>query len=542
MKILAIRFIIIFICYLPKVIFGQYQAPPIFNQTEKLLQSQPDSAFKILNKLLQKSLQKKDEMKTAICYRQIGLIFYNQGAFTQALDCYNKAGKIFKNSNKLYYAEILNKIGQTYYYNVKRKTALSNYQKALVIFQKSKDKKGIAETYGLIGQIYEKDEKLDSALTFQNIALKQYNQLNDRNGLAKINENLGSVYEDKNEFKIALAYYQKALTINQKEKNQIAQIEILNNLGDMYRKTSQFDTALAYSFKAKNWALKYKDFYELSSAYRDIAKTYSFMGRADSAYFYSLEEKKIYAQIFTESSNKQMALLETIFSFQEKDQEISNLENEKRVNRIIIFGTIVIILLVVVIGFYIINKQKIKISNESKLLESKRVLHETEKKALEIDINNKLIKEDHLKLELELKSKELTTHTLHIIQKNQLLEELKSKLNLILKDEKRDQKKEIKTVLSLINQSNHQDNNWEDFRIIFEQVHEKFFIELKRKANNLTPADFRLLALFKMNLSSSDIATILGISQDSLRTSRYRLRQKLNLDEGENLLQFIQKL
>lgn len=542
MKILAVKFIIIFICCLPKVIFGQYQAPPIFNQTEKLLQSQPDSAFKMLNKLLQESLQKKDEMKTAICYRQIGLIFYNQGAFTQALDCYNKSGKIFKNSNDLYYAEILNKIGQTYYYNVKRKTALSNYNKALMIFKKSNHKKGIAETYGLIGQIYEKEKKLDSALYFQNIALKQYNQLNDWNGLAKINENLGSIYEDKSDFKVAFNFYQKALTINQKEKNQIAQIEILNNLGDMYRKTSQFDIALTYSFRAKNWALKYKDFYELSSAYRDIAKTFSFMGRADSAYFYSLEEKKIYAQIFTESSNKQMALLETIFSVQEKDQEISNLENEKRVNRIIIFGTIVIIILVIVIGFNIINKQKIRIDNESKLLESKRILHETEKRALEIEISNKLIKEDHLKLELELKSKELTTHTLHIIQKNQLLEELKSKLNIILKDEKRDQKKEIKTVLGLINQSNNQDNNWEDFRIIFEQVHEKFFTELKIRSNNLTPSDFRLLALFKMNLGSSDIATILGISQDSLRTSRYRLRQKLNLAEGENLLQFIQQL
>jgi tetratricopeptide (TPR) repeat protein len=542
MKVFAARFIIIFICCLPKVIFGQYQSSPIFTQTEKLLQSQPDSAFKILNKLLQESLQNKEDMKTAICYRQIGLIFYHQGAFTQALDCYNKAGKIFKNLNKLYYADILNKIGQTYYYNIKRKTALTTYHKALVIFKKLNDKKGIAETFGLIGQIYEKDEKLDSALYFQNIALKEYTKLKDWNGLAKINENLGSVYEDKNEFKIALAYYQKALTINQKEKNQIAQIEIINNLGDMYRKTNLFDTALIYSFKAKNWALRYKDFYELSSAYRDIAKTYSFMGRADSAYFYSLEEKKIYAQIFTESSNKQMALLETIFSVQEKDQEISNLENEKKVNRIIIFGTIVIILLVVIIGFNIINKQKIRIDNESKLLESKRILHETEKRALEIEINNKLIKEDHLKLELELKSKELTTHTLHIIQKNQLLEELKSKLNIILKDEKRDQKKEIKTVLGLINQSNNQDNNWEDFRIIFEQVHEKFFTELKIRSNNLTPSDFRLLALFKMNLGSSDIATILGISQDSLRTSRYRLRQKLNLAEGENLLQFIQQL
>ncbi|TKB97676.1 tetratricopeptide repeat protein [Pedobacter cryophilus] len=542
MKILAVSFTIILFNGFSLSLFGKTPQNLNFNQTEKLLQYEPYLAFNVLNKLLHQSLQNKDEKTTAQCYSQIGLIFYNQGAFTQALDCYNKAGKIFKNFNELFYAENLNKIGQTYYYNSKRATALSNYNKALQIFKKLNYKKGLAETYGLIGQIYEKEKKLDSALYFQNIAFNGYLKLNDLKGLAKINENLGSIYEDKSEFKIALNYYQKALAINQKEKNKIAQIEILNNLGDMYRKTNQLDTALKYSFKAKNWALNYKDFYELSSAYRDIAKTYNLMGRADSAYFYSLEEKKIYAQIFTESSNRQMALLETIFSFQEKNQEILKLENEKKINKIVIYGTLVVIMLIVFIGFNTINKQKISIANKSKLVESKRVLHETKKRALEVELSNKLIKEDSLKLELELKSKELTTHTLHIIQKNQLLEDLKSKLNLILKDDKRDQKKEIKMVLGLINQNNNQDNNWEDFRIIFEQVHEKFFTELKKRANNLTPSDFRLLALLKMNLNSADIATMLGISQDSLRTSRYRLRQKLQLAEGENLLQFIQQL
>jgi tetratricopeptide (TPR) repeat protein len=541
-KITVIQITILFcLCFCTNILANNNQNL-ILNETEKLLQSEPDSAFNILNKLLSESLKQKDKMKTAICYRQIGLIFYNHGAFTQALECYNKAGELFKNLDKLSYAENLNKIGQTYYYNSKRTTALLNYKKAFDIFKKAGYKKGLAQTYGLFGQIYEKEKKLDSALYFQNLALKEYIKIDDKNGIAKINENLGSIYEDKGEFKLALTFYQKALKINKQDNNQIAQIEILNNLGDMFRKTSQYSIALKYTIDAKNWAIKYKDFYELSSAFRDIAKTYSLMGKADSAYFYSLEEKKIYAQIFTESSNRQMALLETIFSVQEKNQEISNLENEKKMNRITIFGTIVIIFLVLIIGFNIINKQKIKINNEYKLVENKRLLHETEKRALEIELNNKLIKEESLKLELELKSKELTTHTLHIIQKNQLLEELKSQLNTILKDEKRDQKKEIKTVLSLINQNNNQDNNWEDFRIVFEQVHEKFFTELKKKANNLTPSDFRLLALFKMNLNSSDIATMLGISQDSLRTSRYRLRQKLQLAEGENLLQFIQQL
>jgi hypothetical protein len=34
----------------------------------------------------------------------------------------------------------------------------------------------------------------------------------------------------------------------------------------------------------------------------------------------------------------------------------------------------------------------------------------------------------------------------------------------------------------------------------------------------------------------------LGISIDSLRVARYRLRKKLNIDQGENLTTFIQAL
>jgi len=50
------------------------------------------------------------------------------------------------------------------------------------------------------------------------------------------------------------------------------------------------------------------------------------------------------------------------------------------------------------------------------------------------------------------------------------------------------------------------------------------------------------VALIKMNLSSKDMALLFGISQDSLRVARYRLRKKLNIEQGENLSSFIQTL
>ncbi|SFC32903.1 hypothetical protein SAMN05421747_108159 [Parapedobacter composti] len=112
----------------------------------------------------------------------------------------------------------------------------------------------------------------------------------------------------------------------------------------------------------------------------------------------------------------------------------------------------------------------------------------------------------------------------------------------MVRDDKRDQRKELKQLIGLINLNSNQDKNWEDFRIVFERVHEHFFDSLKKHSDTLTSSDLRLAALIKMNLGSADIATMLGISQNSLRISRYRLRKKLHIQEGESLSSFIQRL
>ena len=43
-----------------------------------------------------------------------------------------------------------------------------------------------------------------------------------------------------------------------------------------------------------------------------------------------------------------------------------------------------------------------------------------------------------------------------------------------------------------------------------------------------------------MGLSSKEMASLLNTSVRSIETARYRLRRKLNLDQGDNLTSFIQ--
>ncbi|MHA4895716.1 tetratricopeptide repeat protein [Pedobacter sp. PWIIR3] len=496
---------------------------------EKLIKSNPNSAFIQIKGKLDEAIRTNDHLLSAKHYQYLGQLFYYQAAYSQAINYYYKANEIYKNSgNTANLANNLNKIGESYYYGKQYAAALRTFQDALKIYTKLGDHNGIASSYGLIGQTYEKNGKYLTSMKLQRMALAEYHKAGDKTGLAKIYENMGSIYEDKLPMDSALKYYRLALALNRKDGNDAAQTEIVNNIGDVYRKTGKFSEALGFTRTAKAMATKMNDQYQLSAAYRDLSKNFDLMKQYDSAYHYSELGRNIFLKIFTEDNNKQLAILQTLFEIQQKDDAIVRFENEKTANHYIIAATILIIILLISLTLVTISKQRLKLLNEKKLNEQNQSLYESQKSAI--------------KAELELKSKELTSNTLHVIQSNQFLDELKVEMLSILQDDKRDQKKQIQQIVHKINQNITHDSHWKEFSTIFEQIHQTFFDNLKAHSNDLTANDIRLVALIKMNLSSKDMATLFGISQDSLRVARYRLRKKLDIPQGDNLSTFIQAL
>lgn len=483
-----------------------------------LIKRNPDTAFVRIKANLNAALQRNDLQAAAVSYQYLGELFYYQAAYTKAVDYYYKANEIFKKTDdKRNLAKNLNMIGQAYYYGKQYGIALSRFSQALQLYKQAGDHSGVGESYGLIGQSHEKNGKYQVSMKYQRLALEEYKKSGDKSGLAKIYENMGSIYEDKLPMDSALKYYELALKLNQQNHNDPAQTEIVNNIGDVFRKTGQYAKALGYTRNAMAMAVKMNDQYQLSAAYRDLSKNFDLMQQYDSAYHYSELGRNIFLTIFTEDNNKQLALLQTLFEIQQKDDAILRFENDRKANHYIILATVLIILLLISLVFVTMSRQRLKLRNEQ-------------------------AQKNTIQGELELKSKELTSNTLHVIQKNQFLDELKAQMLEIVKDDKRDQKKQLQQVLQKINQNINHESHWKEFSGMFEQIHHSFFEKLKAHCAELTANDLRLVALIKMNLSSKDMALLFGISQDSLRVSRYRLRKKLNISQGENLTAFIQSL
>ncbi|MGV3602159.1 MAG: tetratricopeptide repeat protein [Dyadobacter fermentans] len=436
----------------------------------------------------------------------------------------------------------LDMLGELYYRSRRPQLARKQYDEALGIYQSLKMESGKAEIYGRIGHLYEKREMYDSAFYFQRKALQSYELDRHTDGAAKIYENIGSIYEDLEKYDSAYFYFNKAYVLNAQTNNARAQVEVVNNLGDVLRKTGRFREGLAHSIQSLNLARTHGERYQISSAYYDISKAYNLLNRNDSAFHYLALSRSLLNDIYSEESNKQLALLQTLYEIEKKDSEIAQLTQARRIDTLISIATGVVIILIIVVAALIISRQRLKIRNEQKLRAQHKQVYEAQNQLMEVELKNKKLEEEHLKQQLETKTQELSSYTLHVIRKNQLLEDLRTKLDEMIKDDKRDQRKQIRALSEQIGEGLQDNQHWEEFRGIFEQVHQSFFDRLQQQTGPLTANDLRLIALIKMNLTSADIATLLGISQDSLRVIRHRLRKKLSLAAGDNLSAYIQSI
>ncbi|KLT64368.1 tetratricopeptide repeat protein [Pedobacter sp. BMA] len=492
-----------------------------------------------LKKLYAKAIEEGNALQEGQYLQQMGKVCYNQGHFRQSLEFYLKAEKIFNTTNQsLLLAANLSDIGILYYYIKQPEKAMKNYLLALRIYQKEKNRKGEALVFGHLGQIFEKRQRYDSAFYYQNLALKINNQIKDKSGAAKIYENLGSIYEDLEKYDQAYLNFRQSLNLYQEDHNNLGSIEVINNLGDILRKTGRYKESVAQTKIAMQLAAKMGNSYQLASCCRDLGKAYELMNQMDSAYHYVQLGYRHTLDLYSEDGARQVAFLQVLYDINKKSDEINMLQNDKKINRIIAVSATIVLILLVVLGFVIFSRQRFKLKDQQMLSRQKEIEHDL----TSLELKNLQLEEQQLKQQLEVKSRELSTHTLNLIKHNQFLENLRNTLQAMVKDDKRDQKKQMNQILAEINQSFNHERNWKEFTQAFEQVHHQFLENLKKFSLELTSADMRLITLLKMNLDSSDIATLLGISTDSLRVSRYRLRKKLNLEQGDNLTAFLQAL
>jgi hypothetical protein len=137
--------------------------------------------------------------------------------------------------------------------------------------------------------------------------------------------------------------------------------------------------------------------------------------------------------------------------------------------------------------------------------------------------------------------RELTTGVQSLESKNELLLKLKSTLARVPSGkEGGDKQATVTEMLGLIDENLESGNDFDRFSRNFEYVYPNFFKKLEaRSVDNLSQLDLRYCAYIYMGLSTKEMSNLLNIEPASIRTARYRLKQKFDLGKEEDLLALI---
>jgi len=185
----------------------------------------------------------------------------------------------------------------------------------------------------------------------------------------------------------------------------------------------------------------------------------------------------------------------------------------------------------------IMELEQEKLYMESVTLRQKALLLEQEKEQ-----ERKIVEMQKEKLEAEIlyKNNELSSLTLHITQKNELLAKIRYQSKKLKQDISNQESSEtLQHIEQLIQKGLSTSKEWEKFTEHFNFIHNGFLQRLKQQYPDLKSNSLKLCAYLKMRLSSKQIAVLMNTAPASVMTARYRLRIKFNLEKDQSLEDYL---
>ena len=154
------------------------------------------------------------------------------------------------------------------------------------------------------------------------------------------------------------------------------------------------------------------------------------------------------------------------------------------------------------------------------------------------------VKAQQIEVELKHKSSELGDSTMNLVRKNDMLNAIDEAMEELLTSVRHDEPKAtitkgITDIRRQIRQHMSDDDNWDKFQENFNIVYDNFMGKLIEQHPDLNKTDLRLCAYLRMGLSSKEMASLMNTSVRSIETARYRLRKKLQLGSGDNLVEYL---
>jgi len=144
------------------------------------------------------------------------------------------------------------------------------------------------------------------------------------------------------------------------------------------------------------------------------------------------------------------------------------------------------------------------------------------------------LKNEKLETEVEIKNSKLMFSSVQMAHKKEILTNIKEEMA-----QTKDDPNKLRQVLRMLDKELEGEDYWKEFNLYFDKVDKQFIKSIKKQKPKLTQNDLRLCSLIRLNLSTKEIASLLNVSVRGVEQSRYRLKKRLNLESGQDLVEYI---
>lgn len=512
-----------------------------FEFADSLYSIQPDSSFIYYKQLEDKCYEINDTIRQIKCLQRMGFICYQQTRLAEALNYQTEALQLSKHiKSKTNTAKCLTNLSDVYLKLGHIKEGESYIRKAHSIYldcfkEKEISQKTLLHSFINLAELAKKKKQFQTALAYIDTCLT-ITQANNYTytvtaNINRIKANTLSAIDKLDEaLEILLPMDTYYNTISDTDSNQTYHfsnaILVSGQIGEIYSKQEKYNLGLKYLFKS----LDLIDHLDKKMDYRlfvlnEITNIYKKQNQYNKAYKYRTEAYFYVHKNLKVSSNRSKEVLKVRNSYIEKieakDKELLAsklmLANKDKANlrlRVILLIGLVLTITTALLLWNKIIKRRLK--NEKRLIQEK---------ATEQD--------QVAQMELKYKNRELTSYSLQLIERDDLLDQL---IEHIDKDKSR-KAKSLKFARKRLDS-----DLWEEFEKRFVNIHQGFYERLTNKYPVLTTNDLKFCALVKLNLKGKEIARLLGMTEKSVHSARYRIRKKLELPSNDSLEEFLNEV
>ncbi|MFD2602768.1 tetratricopeptide repeat protein [Flavobacterium suzhouense] len=434
------------------------------------------------------------------------------GNYQEALSYFTRAYKMAKASNdQKETATLLNNLGLVHWRLENNTAAMECYTEAAVMAEKNGMKRLLGLTHTNRALILKEQRDFKAAFNQNNKAIDIFKELGESRELAIAYNNQGQIYRFSEAFPPALKFYLLSLEECKKINYLEGMATAYQNLSTVYAKQGNKVKALWAGHKCLKLSYQVKSKVRISEGLRELSRNYDLFNVQDSALYYYKKHYDAEKEIMEANQSNLLSQYQANLGMEVKNLRITNLQNEKKIanTRFMLIAVSVIIALLIAAFFIYRYLSVIKFR----------------KSQLELQLQNSLQL-------IQIKEEELKTYIIDLTHKNNIINRLQYPEREITEPDY--------DINDLLEQKILTDDGWDKFKLRFEAIYPDFFNRIRASGIPVSEAEIRVLVLMRLQLNATDMANVLGISPQSVRTCKMRLKKKLITNDYESVEQYLQ--